>query len=183
MVRKPSSWRIGVTWRMAPWWAGANRKHRPASSSARRDCSGVAAMLTPSALSTSDEPEREEMARAPCLATFSPPPAATRAAAVEMLKVWAPSPPVPQVSTTCIPCSSMVAERRMARAQAVISPTVSPRMRMAVTAAATWAAVASPRRQAVKNSSASASDRVAPSARRESRGRKASDIRPAPPPR
>ena len=35
MVRKPSSARIGETWRMAPWWAGANRKQMPASSSAR----------------------------------------------------------------------------------------------------------------------------------------------------
>ena len=38
----------------------------------------------------------------------------------------------------------------MALAKAVISPTVSPRRRMAVTAAANWAGVASPRRQAVK---------------------------------
>ena len=64
----------------------------------------------------------------------------------------------------------------MARAQAVISPTVSPRMRMAVSAAATWAGVGSPRRQAAKKSSASSSDRVAPSARRASSGLKASDI-------
>jgi hypothetical protein len=60
-------------------------------------------------------------------------------------------------------------------AQATISPTVSPRRRMAVTAAATWAGVGSPRRQAPKKASASSSDRVAPSARRLSRGLKASD--------
>src|SRR5580700_9600110 len=58
----------------------------------------------------------------------------------------------------------------MARAQAVISPTVSPRSRMAVTAAAICAGVGSPRKKA----SASASVSVAPSARRESSGLKAS---------
>src|SRR5579863_3242145 len=62
----------------------------------------------------------------------------------------------------------------MARAQAVISPTVSPRSRMAVTAAAICAGVGSPRKQAAKKASASASVSVAPSARRESSGLKAS---------
>src|SRR4051812_9796377 len=70
-----------------------------------------------------------------------------------------------------------MAALRMARAQAAISPTVSPRRRMAVTAAATWAGVGSPRRQAEKKVSASSSDRVAPSARRDSNGlNSASDI-------
>jgi hypothetical protein len=69
-----------------------------------------------------------------------------------------------------------MAARRMARAQAVISPTVSPRRRMAVTAAATWAGVGSPRRQAAKKISASSSSRVWPSASLASRGLKASDI-------
>ena len=41
----------------------------------------------------------DDIALVPCLATFTPPPAATRAAAVEMLRVCRPSPPVPQVST------------------------------------------------------------------------------------
>ena len=48
----------------------------------------------PSSVSTSTVPVREEMARLPCLATFTPAPAATRAAAVEMLRVCRPSPPV-----------------------------------------------------------------------------------------
>src|SRR5580704_17407000 len=65
---------------------------------------------------------------------------------------------------------------RMARAQAVISPTVSPRSRMAVTAAAICAGVGSPRKQAAKNAPASASDRVAPSASFASSGLKASDM-------
>src|SRR5258708_59430 len=67
----------------------------------------------------------------------------------------------------------------MARAQATISPSVSPRIRMALSAAPTWAGVGSPLRQAAKNSSALSSDRVPPSARRLSRGLKASDIETA----
>src|SRR5258706_13492906 len=63
----------------------------------------------------------------------------------------------------------------MARAQAVISPNVSPRKRMAVTAAAACAGVGSPRRHAAKKASASSSVRVAPSARRASSGLNASD--------
>ena len=69
----------------------------------------------------------------------------------------------------------MTAFDRMARAQAVISPTVSPRSRMAVTAAAICAGVGSPRKQAAKKASASVSVSVAPSASRASSGLKASD--------
>src|SRR5579871_3560147 len=66
--------------------------------------------------------------------------------------------------------------RRIARAQAVISPTVSPRRRMAVTAPATCAGVGSPRSAAAKNASASSSVSVAPSARRASSGLNVSDM-------
>src|SRR4051812_11598867 len=69
-----------------------------------------------------------------------------------------------------------MAARRMARAQAAISPMVSPRIRIAVSAAPTCAGVGSPRRQAAKNSAASSSESVAPSASRESSGLKASDM-------
>src|SRR3990167_5914057 len=147
----------------------------PASSSAWRCLSRPGSILTPRAASTSAVPDLLVIARLPCLATFSPPPAATKPTAVEMFRVCRPSPPVPQTSTVSYGRSRWIAARRMARAQATISPTVSPRRRMAVTAAATWAGVGSPRRQALKKSSASASDRVAPSARRPSRGLKASD--------
>src|ERR1700761_3547992 len=64
----------------------------------------------------------------------------------------------------------------MAATPAAISPTVSPRMRMAVTAAATWAGEASPRRQAVKKASVSGSVRISPAARRLRMGLKASDM-------
>src|ERR1700753_4118101 len=70
----------------------------------------------------------------------------------------------------------LTAARRMARAQATISPRVSPRMRMAVSAAPTWLGVGSPRRQAAKKSAALSSESVPPSASRLSKGLKASDI-------
>jgi hypothetical protein len=61
------------------------------------------------------------------LATRAPAAAATNIDAVEMLKVCAPSPPVPQVSTRV--CVSRTGTRtdssRITRAAAAISPTVS----------------------------------------------------------
>ncbi len=62
------------------------------------DCSSV----NPSASSTSADPETELTARFPCFATAAPAAAATIAAAVEMLNVRAPSPPVPTTSTTSV---------------------------------------------------------------------------------
>ncbi len=58
--------------------------------------------FTPSASSTSALPDLLDTERPPCFATFAPAAAATSAEAVEMLKVWAASPPVPQVSTSMI---------------------------------------------------------------------------------
>ncbi len=83
---------------MAGWCAGANMKPRPHSAIEREIASGLASMFTPSAASTSAEPERDEIERLPCLATGTPAPATTKAAQVEMLKVPLASPPVPQVS-------------------------------------------------------------------------------------
>ena len=48
---------------------------------------------------TSCEPERDDCARLPCLATTTPAPATRNAAIVETLTDREPSPPVPQVST------------------------------------------------------------------------------------
>src|SRR5580693_6449575 len=81
----------------------------PASSTQRRTPSGGNEITTPRASSTSALPHRDDAARLPCLATGHPAPAATRAAAVEMLKVPAPSPPVPQVSTASTDSSTRVA--------------------------------------------------------------------------
>ena len=58
----------------------------------------------PSASSTSADPAAELAARLPCFATAAPAAAATSAAAVEMLNVFAPSPPVPTMSTTAGAC-------------------------------------------------------------------------------
>ena len=74
--------------------------------------------------------------RFPCLATAQPAPAATRAAAVEMLKVDGP-PPVPAVSTrSSRPASTPAARRRIVRARPASSATVSPLERSAIRKAA-----------------------------------------------
>ena len=57
-------------------------------------------MPTPSASNTSALPQRLDTERLPCLATRTPAPASTSAAAVETLMVPARSPPVPHVSKT-----------------------------------------------------------------------------------
>ena len=63
------------------------------------------------------------------LGHFAPAAAATRALAVEILKVPAASPPVPQVSNRCgLRTSTRMASSRMTWAAAAISSTVSPFM-------------------------------------------------------
>src|SRR5215213_8508922 len=74
-------------------------KQTPSSFRQPSETSGGAETLTPSAASTSAEPDRLVAARLPCLATGSPAPAMTKAAAVETLKVFAVLEPVPAVST------------------------------------------------------------------------------------
>ena len=85
---------------IAGWKAGANMKPMPTSLMERATSSGVCSTLTPSASSTSAEPHLLLTERFPCLAIATPAPAATNAAAVEILKVFTLSPPVPQVSTS-----------------------------------------------------------------------------------
>src|SRR5919204_1388077 len=110
----------------------------------RRTPSGPRAMSTPSASSTSALPDRLEAARFPCFATGMPAPAATMAAAVEILKVPARSPPVPQVSMVPSGTSSGVAWVRIDSTNPVISSTVSPLARRAIKRPAVWTGVASP---------------------------------------
>ena len=71
----------------------------PASPATAATRSGVRSRPTPSASSTSAEPQEDDAARLPCLTTRTPAPATTIAAIVEMLTVWARSPPVPTMST------------------------------------------------------------------------------------
>jgi len=88
---------------------------------------------------------RLETARFPCLATATPHEAVTSATVVEMLKVPALSPPVPQVSSSGLRRVRIGAtRRRSASAMPVISPGLSPFMRSATTSAPIWAGVASP---------------------------------------
>ncbi|HVM69143.1 MAG TPA: hypothetical protein VM204_04825, partial [Gaiellaceae bacterium] len=117
------------------------------------------------------EPDAEETARLPCFATPAPAAAATIAAAVEMLIVAAPSPPVPAVSTrssrrgrTGSTCS------RIASAQPAISSAVSPFARSATRKPAICACVASPR----MISSITSRARARPSERPSRRSRSAS---------
>ena len=71
----------------------------PALSSAVSIAGIDASIFTPSASSTSALPHREVKDRFPCFAIRTPAPAATSAAAVEMLNVVTAPPPVPHVST------------------------------------------------------------------------------------
>src|SRR5829696_3517295 len=84
-VRVPNSTRAAATWRIEAWWVWANMKQSPASLRQRLSSAGSRPILTPSAVSTSAAPEREEAARLPCFATGTPQPATIIAAKVEML--------------------------------------------------------------------------------------------------
>ncbi len=143
-VRMPSSLRGAAAWRIAGWKAGAKRKAIPTSSTQLRTPSGLRATATPSSSRTSALPQRLDAARPPCLATGQPAPATTNAAAVEMLKVPLPSPPVPQVSTASTESSTRTAWSRIDITIPVSSSTVSPRIRRAARMAPIWAGVALP---------------------------------------
>src|SRR3954452_19212732 len=132
IVRTASSLRTGTTKRVAPWWAGANMKPKPTSSMQRATATGVRSMRTPSASSTSAEPDSPVAERLPCLATAQPWPAAINAAVVDTLKVGLP-PPVPAVSIrSSRPVLTGVANARIVVARPTSSSTVSPLVRSAI---------------------------------------------------
>ena len=89
-------------------------------------------------------PQADDAARLPCLTTRAPAPATTSAAIVEMLTVWARSPPVPTMSTRARAPRSRTRVRRASRDQPATSSTVSPLARSATTKPAICAGVASP---------------------------------------
>src|SRR3954447_20273372 len=133
-----------MTCAIALWCLGANMNPKPISSMQVATSAGESPTSTPSASSTSAEPDRLVAERLPCLATLQPAPAAIRAAVVEMLKVVGP-PPVPAVSTR--PGSSIstwAASDRMVRARPTSSDTVSPFARSEIRKAAVWTSVARP---------------------------------------
>ena len=123
----------------------------------------------PRASRTSAAPQRELMERLPCLATRTPAPATTKAAAVEMLKVLRVSPPVPQVSISgslaanLRPCGKIgAAWRRITLAKPTSSSTVSPFMRRAARKPAIWASFDWPVRMRSMADSASRRERSSP---------------------
>src|SRR5207249_2532208 len=148
-----SSRRTGPACFMAGWKVGANRNVRHASRSTRAAAAASSVMGTPSASSTSAEPHFEVKERLPCFATDAPAPAATNAAAVEMLKVETVPPPVPQVSTRWGPsATTRTMASRNARAAPATSSGVSPFTRSPMSSAPICAGVASPRITAANTS-------------------------------
>jgi hypothetical protein len=127
MVRTPSSLRTGAACFIEAWWLGAYMKAMPHSSRQRAICGGFSIRLPPRASMTSALPLVEDTLRPPCLATRAPAAAATKVEAVEMLKVCAPSPPVPTMSSSWrrSATGTGVANSRITWAAAAISPTVS----------------------------------------------------------
>src|SRR3954453_10172497 len=151
---------------MALWWLGANMKPKPTDSMHSATAPGARSIRAPAASSTSAEPHLLVAERLPCLATRQPAPAATNAAVVETLKVGGP-PPVPAVSTRSAPSTSTgVASSRMVRASPVISSTVSPLARRAISSAAAWASEALPSITSRSTRAAESAVRSSPSARR-----------------
>ena len=122
---------MGCTRRIAGCINGAKRKTNPVARRQRTASSGASAVGTPSASSTSAEPQRLLRLRLPCLAIFAPAAAATSAAAVEILKVPLASPPVPQVSTSAARSASVkgnvTAAERMASTNPASSSAVTGR--------------------------------------------------------
>ena len=126
-------------------------------------------MAMPSASSTSADPLCELADRLPCLATAAPEAAATMAAAVEILKVPTPSPPVPTTSMIGVRRGVTGTTRaRIASANPAISSAVSPLARKATRNPAICAGVASPSITADMTSRASPRVRSRPSSRRVS---------------
>ena len=161
-VRIPISRRTGPAWRMAGWKAWANMKPMPLSLMHRSTPSGESSILTPSSSSTSALPQVPEAARLPCLATLSPAPAATNAAAVEMLNVFSPSPPVPTESTNIPSTLTRRENSRMTVAMPAISSFVSPLRLRAVKNDPNCAGVASPDIICRMTNAASSIDRESP---------------------
>ena len=146
MVRACRSARMGATKRMAGWWARAKTNPTPSVSIASARRSGPTSRRTPSASSTSADPERLVTPRFPCLAMRTPAAAATKVAVVLTLIVETPVPPVPHVSSSgpSTRTGTFTARSRIAWAKPTISSTVSPRVRSAARSAAACICDSSP---------------------------------------
>src|SRR5205085_5907009 len=137
-------------------------KPMPASLTQRPMASGERSILTPSEPSTSAAPERDDRARLPCFATGTPEPATMKAAQVETLTEPEPSPPVPTTSMASAGAATRSILPRIAATAPVISSTVSPRTRSAISRPPICDGVASPDIIASKADAASSRDSVAP---------------------
>ena len=91
-------------------------------------------MFTPRASRMSALPHWLDNDRLPCLATFTPAPATTKAATVEMLNVQEPSPPVPHVSSTGSFVMPGLHLHRLQRARPARSRPVRPESRLSCAA-------------------------------------------------
>src|SRR5690242_4757092 len=119
-------------------------KPKPACSMQRATASGGRSMRTPSASSTSADPDSPVAERLPCLATAQPAPAAISAAVVDTLNVGRP-PPVPAVSMRSPRLvRTGLASRRIVVARPTSSSTVSPLVRSAISTAAVCTSEALP---------------------------------------
>ena len=137
-------------------------KPMPALAMQRPTCAGVMSILTPSEDSTSAAPERDDSARLPCLATGTPVPATMNEAQVDTLTEPEPSPPVPTTSTASAGASTRSILARIADTAPVISSTVSPRTRSAISNPPICEGVASPDIMLSNADAASSRDSVAP---------------------
>src|SRR5215469_7826559 len=133
-------------------------KPMPASAMQRPIASGERLILTPSAVSTSAAPERDDKARLPCFATGTPAPATISAAQVEMLNEPEASPPVPTTSIASGGACTRSILARITLTAPVISSTLSPRTRNAINSAPICDGVASP--DIICSKAAAASSRV-----------------------
>src|SRR5512139_1841602 len=115
-------------------------------------------ILTPSACNTSAAPDFDDSARLPCLATGTPAPATMNAAQVEILNEPDASPPVPTTSTASGGAFTPSIFARIVVTAPVISSTVSPRTRNAISSPPICEGVASP--DIMRSNALAASSRV-----------------------
>ena len=110
------------------------------------DSTTLASTITfiPRLVRASAAPDFELKFLLPCLATFTPAPATTKADAVEMLSVPIPSPPVPTISIDPGGAFTEMHLDRMASAAAEYSETDSPRALIAINRPPTCDGVALP---------------------------------------
>src|SRR5258706_3399114 len=137
-------------------------KPMPAWAPQRPTCCALMSILTRREDNPSAAPERDDSARLPCLATGTPAPATMNEAQVETLTEPEPSPPVPTTSTASAGALTRSILARIADTAPVISSTVSPRTRSAISNPPICEGVASPDIILSKADAASSRDNVAP---------------------